>query len=348
MDELKEINQEFFPAFCQMASAKFDEWSRLLCFTPDNNFLLEQTFSDPDFDSELFIGVFREGKLVGAVLGIIRKWKDPDTGFIKFIILDEDHSQEEYGSKLIAEIEKKLHRKGVDKIFFGSASPYYLFPGVFIDDQYLRSLLTICGWQESSERISRIIDTRSMGITESTLNKLLSSSDTSLSIAAKLVRNAENRQDFSQGRLKFECNRGRSRYKGRPFAQVDIATKHEKDELLAFIESEFSKSWARETEPAFDTKSPAFCSIARDPQNNIIGFAAIHSCNPNWFGPMGVNAKLRKGGIGRLLVCHSLLYAKDQGTEKLLLPWINDKDAFYCKIIGEMEKHIYLKCKISM
>jgi N-acetylglutamate synthase-like GNAT family acetyltransferase len=303
MHELKEINKSFFPVFCELASASQEEWSQLLCFTPNTDFFLEQTFSDPDFDPELLLGLFCEKKLVGAVLGIIRKWKTPDTGFIKFIIVEDNHRQEETGRELLTEIEKRLRQKGASKIFYGSCSPYYLFPGVFIDDTPLRSMLASCGWQESSERISRIIDIRSMTITESTFNKRLEAGDISLTVASEA----------------------------------------EKDEVLGFIEAEFSKSWAKETEPTFITDNPAFCSIARDMKGNIIGFAAIHSCNPNWFGPMGVSAKLRERGIGRLLVCHSLLHAKKQGAEKLLLPWINDKDTFYSKIIGKMEKHTYFK-----
>ena len=335
MNELKEINKSFFPVLCELASTSLEEWSHLLCFTPNNEFLLEQTFSDPDFDPELFLGVFCEGKLIAAVLGIIRKWKSPSTAFIKFIILDENQRQEETGRELLAEIEKRLRQKGADKIYFGSASPYYLFPGIYIDDNSLRSLLASYGWQESSERISRVIDTQNMSITESTLKELLSSKHNCIKNQnIKLENDAQDAQkDISNKNALVHSD-----------SVISLAANNERNEVLGFIETEFSQSWAKETESAFIPEHPAFCSIARDSKGKIIGFATIHSCNPNWFGPMGVKKKLRKGGIGRLLLCHSVLHAKDQGTKKLLLPWINDKDAFYCNIIGDMEKHTYFKC----
>jgi GNAT superfamily N-acetyltransferase len=58
---------------------------------------------------------------------------------------------------------------------------------------------------------------------------------------------------------------------------------------------------------------------------------------------MGVRPDMRKKGIGRHLASHALLNAKEVGLQHIVLPWINDKEPFYRKIVGNAERVVFNK-----
>jgi len=322
---IRELHKDDFDIFCQFMSKFDDSLNRLLCFSPDKKEWLRHTFDDPDFDQELFLGIFENNLLIGVVLGIVRAWKAPQKGFIKFIFAEHSSEESRILSKLLREIQKRLSDKNISEIHFGSSSPYYLFPGLPAENKKLYNILISLSWQDVSERINRVIDMRNLRISQSDLTNMLYRTN-----CANLATNSSE--------IEEEVT-----------YSISIATEDDKDDLTEFIENEFSQSWAKECQKTFSPHHNAFSSIIRNADNKIIGFAALNASNPNWFGPMGVEMSLRGKGLGKLLVLYTILYAKKQlsQTESLLLPWINDNNKFYCTILGEMQKDSYRKMLFS-
>jgi GNAT superfamily N-acetyltransferase len=109
----------------------------------------------------------------------------------------------------------------------------------------------------------------------------------------------------------------------------------ERAATLHFIEQNFSASWAKESLPALQGEERAFCAIIQRACGEVIGFAAMHATNPNWFGPMGVKTEERGKGLGYALLHHVFTRLRREQTEQVILPWINDKIDFYEKALGK-------------
>ena len=302
-----------------------DSLKKLLCFVPDKNEWLRHTFEDPDFEQNLFLGVFDKNQLVGTVLGVARTWKNPHKGFIKFIFAQPSQEESRILTTLLTEIQKRLTAAKISEIHFGSSSPLYLFPGLYPENTTLYNLLLHNNWKNISERINRVIDMKNLRISQSDLADTM---------------NRINCANLAEKKSDIEQNRAYS---------VSTATGTDREELISFIQNEFSISWAEECRNALLPENYAFCSIIRNNNNIITGFAAVNASNPNWFGPMGVKISLRGNGLGKLLVLYTIIEAEKRfpDTDKLLLPWINDNDKFYCNILGEIEKHSYRKMVFS-
>jgi len=123
------------------------------------------------------------------------------------------------------------------------------------------------------------------------------------------------------------------------------------DDVSAFIEHEFSRSWAIEAMSADDAEKwrSSFCIVLSDKDTgDYLGFAAINTANRNWFGPMGVRRDCRSKGLGRLLVKSAFLRAKENGINSLILPWVNEKEMFYNNIIQDIERQVFFKFETDL
>jgi N-acetylglutamate synthase-like GNAT family acetyltransferase len=272
---------------------------RPLCFDLDERMWRGHTLEDPDFDPGLFLGAHGPDGLEGAALGIVRRWKKPSRGFVKFITSPIP--------ELLEELEERLFAKGVSEIHFGASAPLYLFPGVPAEDADLMALLENRGWSLLSDRVN-------------------------------LALSAENACAASTAMARTpEC------------LAIRMASPTDRKKTLRFIEREFTRSWAVETSAAFEERQGgAFCVIAED-ASDVVGFAAVHASNPGWFGPMGVAGNLRGKGLGGALAVRAAeeAFDRDPNLSRLLLPWINDKEPFYRKIFGDMERRVYKKAVVK-
>ncbi len=281
--------------------------TRSLGFIPTLLDVQRQTFNDPDFEPDLFLGAFLNSELVGCVLGIRRLWKEGQkkTGFIKWVIIDKRYRRQGVARMLLQACEVRLRDRGSTSLQYGSSSPLYLFPGIPKEAPALCALLKANGWQNQSERTSLFINLEDLNFTWDDLEK---------------------------------------RVKGYDFLRLLSAVPENEREVARFVEQEFTASWAKEAGAAIGNPDKAFCSILRDYQSKeVIGFAAVNGTNPNWFGPMGVKYTLRKQGLGHLLVYHTLLTAQKRGMNHLLIPWINGKENFYRKFVTKSQWQMYYK-----
>ncbi len=276
-------------------------------FIPALGDIKRQIVNDPDFDQDLFLGAYVEKKLTGCILGIRRPWKEGQekTGYIKFILIKKHHRRAGFGRILLAACESALKKRGSTTLLFGSSSPLYFFPGVPKEADELYTLLKANGWQYQSERISLFMRLNELSFGRSDLDALL---------------------------------------KEKSSLTLQSANPEEDKEVTAFVEHEFSASWAKEACAAIHNPDNAFCLILRNTESQeVIGFAAVNGTNPNWFGPMGVRSALRKQGLGHLLVYHALLTARDKGMTHLLIPWINGKQTFYSDFVIKTQWQVYYK-----
>lgn len=97
-------------------------------------------------------------------------------------------------------------------------------------------------------------------------------------------------------------------------------TYEDKEKLLSFVESQFSKEWSFTIEGAFSSREPSVY-LALDSSEEIIGFAAydVYQNRKGYFGPMGVSLSNRIGGVGFSLLHHCLKEMHKIGYEYAVL-----------------------------
>lgn len=278
-----------------------------LGFLPDINHIEKQTFLDPDYQMELLLGAFDEGKCIGSIMGLTRLWKEgrEDTGYIKWILVDPDRRREGIGQSLYRAIENQFLEQNLKVYTFGSSSPSYFLPGMPKESAGGKEFFEKHGWITDSERVS---------------------------ILAELKEELLNHEELSllpRSDRQYNCT---------------IAKSEDKDELVEFVKNEFDGSWSNEVKMAMEGSNPNSGSIiVRDTEGSILGFAAFHGSNPQWFGPMGVREDLRKEGFGRLLFYSAIKEMMSRGITSTTLPWINGKEEFYPRFFHNFKWKKYYK-----
>ncbi len=270
-----------------------DDWKMLLArmgdfdaagtlgFTLTEEILWRHTFGDPDYSPEMLLGAYVDGRMTACGMGVIRPWKSPTRGFVKFI-----HGTRPAIGAMLVELEDAMKKQGATELLYGGSSPWYLTPGIPVGDTATSAPLIAARWSRSSTRLSQAV---SVALAQTT---------------ARPIPSGYHLLDATE--------------------QDHIARQE-------FIESEFSLSWAKET---LSGSNGAFCSLIKR-NNEILGFAAMHATNPNWFGPMGIKASERGKGLGQALLHHVLARLRREKTGQIILPWINDKTGFYEKALGK-------------
>ena len=274
-----------------------------LGFLPSIYDLEEQTIHDPDFAADLCLGISIDGTLAGFIQGIHRPWKE---------------GKESFG----------------------------YIKTLFVQEKFRRSGVGTCLIQACEARLAaRGCDTLIYGsCSPFYIFPGVPAGDHGL---IALLESAGWRR--STDRVSLNVDLGPYRAKGRLSVsargeKIRIADGADKDRVSAFVEREFSLSWVRESESTFEPSDHSFCLIMEDREGReIIGFAAIGATNRNWFGPMGIGARFRRLGLGRVLFENALKKAHERGLTRLVLPWVNDKESFYTSIVGKADRQVFHK-----
>jgi len=120
-----------------------------------------------------------------------------------------------------------------------------------------------------------------------------------------------------------------------PLARSGIEIKRaiapEKHHLLAWVEDAFSKTWASECDAAF-AHSPCSCFIAVR-NSSIVGFACYDATCKGFFGPIGVDASMRKAGLGRALAVRTFEAMREAGYGYAIVGWAASTE-FFNRIVG--------------
>jgi GNAT superfamily N-acetyltransferase len=132
-----------------------------------------------------------------------------------------------------------------------------------------------------------------------------------------------------------------------PKTTIVRVTREERSEVLHFVRQEFSPTWAFEISPAFDDPVPPLF-IARE-SGKIIGFSAhdVNNRGLGFFGPAGVKATHRGGGLGRVLLHASLTDLQRRGYERIIIPWVSTIE-FYRRNAGAEPEQSFVRYQKSL
>lgn len=105
----------------------------------------------------------------------------------------------------------------------------------------------------------------------------------------------------------------------------------EKHRIVAWVRETFSPGWASEAEVAF-ARQPVSCFVAVK-AGAILGFACHDATCRNFFGPTGVGADARKGGVGTGLLFACLEAMREQGYGYAIIGGVGPA-AYYERTVG--------------
>ena len=115
---------------------------------------------------------------------------------------------------------------------------------------------------------------------------------------------------------------------------VRAAMPYEKVPVVTWVRDQFGAPWAGECEAAF-AHQPVSCFIAVD-HGRLAAFAC-HECTcRNYFGPMGVDARVRGRGIGSVLLRCCLQAMAARGYAYAIIGGVDD-GAIYRKVAGAVD-----------
>lgn len=107
----------------------------------------------------------------------------------------------------------------------------------------------------------------------------------------------------------------------------------QREAVVRWVRTTFSRGWAAECETAFSF-TPAACWIAvRDVA--LLGFACHDCTRRNFFGPAGVDPTARGLGLGAALTLATLASMRDEGYAYAIIGGVGPA-AFYTKVAGAM------------
>jgi GNAT superfamily N-acetyltransferase len=115
---------------------------------------------------------------------------------------------------------------------------------------------------------------------------------------------------------------------------VRRAMAYEKHVVVGWVRARFGEAWASECEVAF-ANQPISCQVATQ-QGEILGFACYDATARGLFGPIGVAENMRRRGIGRALLLHTLRAMSAMGYAYAIVGGAGDAD-FYARTVGATE-----------
>ena len=105
----------------------------------------------------------------------------------------------------------------------------------------------------------------------------------------------------------------------------------QKREAIKFIRSTFSDKWASEAEMAFSQINPTIFVALKG--KNIVGFSCYNATAKGYFGPIGVDERYRKEGIGEALTLASLEAMKNDGYGYAIIGSAKKARTFYTRFL---------------
>jgi len=112
---------------------------------------------------------------------------------------------------------------------------------------------------------------------------------------------------------------------------VRKAKSDEKEKITGWVSGQFSPYWAFEASEAFRSPKPKLW-IGEEGER-VLGFSAYSALEPHWFGPIGVDPRARKKGLGSLLLFNCLASMREEGQRTAVIPWTSHL-FFYSQVPG--------------
>lgn len=105
----------------------------------------------------------------------------------------------------------------------------------------------------------------------------------------------------------------------------------DKQNILDFITTYYTKEWANETEYAL-VHTPISCYVAVK-NKEVVGFACYDATAKGYFGPIAIKPDVKGCGVGQALMHDTLVGMRENGYGYAVIGWVDDAIAFYEKSI---------------
>lgn len=306
--ELKDI--EYLDTVCGFYNISFP-YDNIDCES-FKSFILNDVNIDEDLilfavDDKGFVKGFLAGvEVIYEPFELVKNLRD--TIWVKNFVVDPSLRNDDW-KKLFLHIlqyfEDIARSKGKTRVVLYAYPPYYFMPGINILYEDYLELFELYGYAKKEENVSYEVN----------LAKFY--------YLRRVIR-IENKL-LSEG---FTFRKGRS---------------GEAESVSQWVGKTFSPFWRLETLHAFKNRNP---SIWLAEQNNeVVGFSVYLRMGRNEVGPLGVDPRMRRSGIGTVLLFKALHDMKQLGFRYVVIPWTSHL-FFYSQVPGiERIKHYYVMVK---
>lgn len=293
------------------AQAIIQTWNDSLpCDGINEKTFINHVLTDDNFDPEGLFIVEHEGRIIGALLALIRRTAiaggdlEPDSGWITSFFVHHDYRRRGYGHALIQAAEEYFIRHHRTTIYFASYAPHYFVPGIDrIQYPDAASLLESVGFHPLYQAVA--MDKNLVGFSvPSDIQSL------------EVLRRAEG-------------------YFIEPLTLAYIA------DTIAFIAREFDPDWARALREALRGGIPLPQILIARHHQDIVGFCMYGGYDnvSERFGTVGVARALRGTGLGKVLLYRSLEHMRHSGLHNAWFLWTGEK---------EPAGHLYLRAGFTV
>lgn len=258
-------------------------WNRNVRYDPmPANILLEKTFGDPDYNSDLTLVAIENEKIQGFMQGLVRQIEpNVKRGWIKLFATDTNHRRQGLATLLLKNIEAKMKYQGVSTIRLLDSNPNYFQPG--IDPRYTEAIAF-------AERngFKRFADTSNLEVD---------------------LQNQDFDTSAEEQRLASEN------------IFIRRATQSDWPLVEVLIVNHF-KAWLPEIQTTYKNDPISLHIAELNGKIEAFSAYDSNNLNTGWFGPMGTNPVLRGKGIGGILLKLCLNDMKKQGHKVSIIPWV--------------------------
>jgi hypothetical protein len=272
------------------------------------------TFDDPNYEPGLALIAYGDDGPLGFAVGCRRikepaEYVNPKAGWIK-LIAAIDQMEGGVLDHLCQKVETELKGLGVEAVRLTDFASWHLWAGIDIRYESLLQMLERRGYSKVGEAIDYLIDLRAFAV-------------------PRRIR-ALGRALEGQG------------------ISIALATEKEGQDLGNWVKMKFGAGWAYEVATSLRNalKNGSGTLVAREGMTGeVIGFSTHGALEPHWFGPIGVDERRRKSGVGSALLFESLRLMRLNGIAEAVIPWTSHL-FFYTQVPGIVGlRHYYIMGK---
>jgi len=263
------------------------------------------TFRDPNCEPSLALVAYDDGEPLGFAVGCRRirepaELVDPTAGSIKILAgrASENRSETEVLDLLCEKVETELRRLGATTVRLTDFASWHIWAGIDVRYETILEVLEKRGYLKVGEAIDYLIG---LG---------------AFSIPRRVRRLREHLE--GQG------------------ISIAVATLGESKGLCSWVKEKFSAAWAYEVATSIENaeRNRSGTLVAKErTTGETMGFSTHGALEPNWFGPIGVDERKRRLGVGTVLLFESLRLMRLNGVANAVVPWTSDL-FFYTQVPG--------------
>lgn len=295
-EELTEKNIYDATAICNQ-SLRYDSF--------DPAVLRKIVFQDPNFERGLAFVAYEGGEPLGFSAGVrlIRQPTeeiDPSATWIKILagIAGKEANEVEVISSLCDRVEAELRNLGGKVVRISDFARARMWPGIDVRYETVLEVLEKRGYSKVGEAVDYLVELKGF-------------------LVPRRIQ-----------RLRDELDK-------RGIA-ITLATKAGSESLCGWVKEKFGPGWAYEVANSIENAEKTRCRtvVAKDVKTGeIIGFSTHGALERDWFGPIGVDEKSRKSGVGSVLLFESLRLMRLNGVVEAVIPWTGHL-FFYTQVPG--------------